>query len=594
MALVATLLSTSLAVRQADTASETVIYLALGALIGVAYSLGTEKFIRAMQHRHIFVRNAMLWLSAVAWLFAAAAVAWVASLIYNQAGGSLEGFDRILGVLIPFVVRADLIVDWAKRVAWALLNMASWTQSAVQMRRLISRASNMKAVVSVNDEVISMAHASHDRQRDLVVSEDRIWTEDADSLVHVSEVLQHFEKLGRVAIYAFGGLVGAIPGAIIWILYALFHGFVSFHNSLYVLGTLYWISIILAPFGAIILIIASTGLLCGVVTLSIVGTVIQFSVYWSTRTVYSMVRIALSQAWAGFPDIKKPNAMPNVQQSPLGPNAGLMAVRAVRHPEEAGAAIAQMGAFLPSDLEFALASWDGKHKDDLSKPIGFSVSRHFMSFRCFRCCFGDNALAASQGKATLSSQAIKTSSQDMGGIREHSSSDVEDGLEGADVPGGMVLSTASVLEDPDIECSQVIKDNETVLILLGRMGLDLRVKSARKRRLSTYYALGMLVHLQVESGGNAWRMHTILELSDAEFDHRIAKFNCIIAEEAKVAIQELISRLRGSSKYRILPTGTPNSNMVPVHVWLRSALLTFLETPSESDGSRGLRHIGLS
>lgn len=603
MALAATLISSTRAIRQQAAndnpeQSQNVIFLGLGALLGVAYSLGTEKYMRAMQHRHIFVRNAMLWLSAVAWLFAVAAVAVVASLIYNQVGGNLEGFDRVFGVLIPFVVRADLIVDWAKRVAWALLNMATWTQGAIQIRRLISRAPAMNNLVSVDDEVTSMTRTDVSRQTDLLIAEDRVWTEDSDSLVRLSELLQHFEKLARVAAYAFVGLIGAIPGALVWITYATYHGTLSFRNSLHGLGTLYWLSVFLAPVGAVILIIASTILLCGVVTLSIVGTMIQFSVYWSTRTVYSMVRIALSQAWAGFPDITKPHAMPNVQHAPTGLNAGSMAVRAVRHPEEAGAAISLMGILLPTDLEFALASWDGTYKGDTSKPkpIGYSVSRHLRVSTYFGTVPDTQKDELTPTASNSASQDVppnptKSTSQHTNVSQRPSSSDADDDLEEENRPAPNGCDHVEQTPAESLDPTPDVKNNETILILLGRLGLDLSVKSARKRRLSTYYALGMLVHLQIESGGNAWRLHNVDELNDDEFEQRIARFNCIIADEAKVSIQELTSRLRGSSKYRVIPTGFPNSRMVPVNVWLRSVLLLFLETESESDGSRRLHSI---
>lgn len=590
--LVATLLRPILFSSQARQSDETetkpnqtVLYLALGAVLGVAYSLGTEKFIRAMQHRHIFVRNSMLWLSAVAWLFAAAAAAWVASLIHNQVGGGLEGFDRVLGVLIPFVVRADLVVDWAKRVAWALLNMATWTQASVQVRRLLARAPRMAALVDVDDEVSALAAVQNSRQADLLSSEDRVWTEDADSLVRVADVLQHFEKLGRVAFYALGGLICAVPGAIVWILYAAFHGAWSFHKSMPVLGCLYWLSIILAPFGALIMLVASAGLLCGVVTLSVVGTIIQFSVYWSMRTVYSMVRIFMSQAWAGFPDITKPHATRNVDQGPPVSNSGKFAIKAIRHPEEAGAAIAQVGSLLPSELEFALASWDGFNPGDKVKPAW--VSRKIFAFTSpsgkKKSSNDTTGPRVQSGKvagkpAEKRGRPKRASSAEDGEDNEHA-----DGENGSSEPDASPDNAA--LEDRE-EVRSGRKENETAIILLGRLGLDLSVKSVRKRRLSTYYAFGMLTHLQVESGGNAWRLRRVEDLPESEFDERIKQLNSIVADEAKIALYELGTRLRGTSKYRVIPTGPPSSRMVSVHSWLRSALLAFLESPAESDGGK--------
>lgn len=58
---------------------------------------------------------------------------------------------------------------------------------------------------------------------------------------------------------------------------------------------------LLAPVSALILVLASAGLRCDVMSLSLVGTVIQFAVFWCTRVVYAMVRITLSQTWAGLP-----------------------------------------------------------------------------------------------------------------------------------------------------------------------------------------------------------------------------------------------------------------------------------------------------
>lgn len=601
MALAATFLSTLAAVRQPQQPSQTLLYLGLGALLGVVYSLGTEKFMRAMHHRHIFVRNAMLWLAAVTWLLAVAVLIWVAANIYAQVGGGLEGFDRVLGVTIPFVVRADLVVDWAKRVSWALLNMLNWTQSTVQVRRLISRAPSMHFVVSVDDDVRTMIRNPQDRQHDLLSSEDRVWTEDADALVRVSEVIQHFEKLGRVACYACACLVLATPSALVWIVYALINGVISLTKSHFVLAALYFISIFLAPLGAIIMILASTGLLCGVVTLSVVGTAVQFAVYWSTRTVYSMVRIALSQAWAGFPHLKKPHAMPNVAQSPPGPNAGTMAVRAIRHPEEAGAAMACMGNLLPSELEFSLGSWDGNHKDHTFKPIGSSLSRHLMSFgNWFHHHIHSPHLPHGHRTHSHTPYTPKTSQTPKRTPRDGPS---PANSNNADTSADASTSGRDENAQADVECAKastkditppepvsaaeesrrVIKDNERILILLGRLGLDLRIKSPRRRRLSTYYALAMLVHLQVESGGNAWRLHDTKEISEADFDERIRSLNCVVADEAKIAIDELSHRLRGSSKYRIIPSGYPNNRMIAVQMWLRLVLLSFLETPSDSD-----------
>jgi len=56
------------ATNAAAAADESIIYLLLAACVGVIYTLGTEKYIRAMLHRHIYVRISMLFLSALCWL----------------------------------------------------------------------------------------------------------------------------------------------------------------------------------------------------------------------------------------------------------------------------------------------------------------------------------------------------------------------------------------------------------------------------------------------------------------------------------------------------------------------------------------------
>lgn len=569
---------TRLSFRQVQHAhmSETLLYLSLGALIGVLYSLGTEKYHRAMQHPHIFIRNAMLWLSAVTWLILALSITWVASRIYIQSQGGLEGFDRVLGVLIPFVVRADLVLDWAKRVAWALLNTSNWTQSSVQVRRLLTRATTMNQIFNLDTEIKKLAKPSSSRINDLTFSEDDIWTQDSESLVSAGQLLSHFEKLGRVALYAFAGLLGAIPGAIIWIFYALVQVIISFRYGTQLLAILYLLSIIFAPVGAIIAMFASAGLLCGVVTLSIAGTIIQYLVYWSTRTVYAMVRIAVSQAWAGFPNLTHPHAMPTIQTTPPTTNAGLFAVRAVRQPEEAGAAIARMGNCLPTELEFALASWDGSVK---KKRVRFQIDilSMFGMFGKRQRDEEDHQTNVVQRKKKESDAKSRTSSGDTLDVIDDDDLAVVSSTESGKIGTGKGFSNRDLH----------IRKNEMALILLGRLGLDLSITCAKKRRLSTYYGLAMLANMQIESGGNAFKLRNLSDMTDSEFDARIENFDSMIANEAKDSSYELANRLRRSSKYKVIPCSEPINRIVPVQIWLKTVLLLFLETPSENDsGSR--------
>lgn len=564
--------------------SQTVVYLSLGALIGVLYSLGTEKFMRAMQHRHIFVRNAMLWLAAITWLHAAAAVAVVASLIYRQSGGGLEGYDRVLGVLLPFVVRADLVVDWAKRVAWALLHMSNWTQAAVQARRLLVRANNMPALVRVDDDVVAMTNTCSTPQQDLQQSEDLVWNADTNSLVRVADILQHFEKLSRIAAYSTAGLILAIPLSVLAMFYAAYLAVVAIRCAHAAEACLYLASIFLAPLAGAILLVASAGMLCGVVALSILGTIIQFAVYWSTRAVYTIVRIAVSHTWARFPYFSKSRAVTNVDKSSSNHPTGSFAVRARRCPEEAGAAIAQMGALLPTELEFALASWDGFHKGDKFRPEWFSKrvlqDLHFTLFED-----GDSTLNGEirvrpkryklPAKITTNTQTVAPSlrrEEPAGVTQPPEISHFEE-----EPPSRQSIQS---LEDAR---KIGVKDDDPALVLLERLGLDLSVRSTRRRRLSTYYAMAMLVSLQVESGGTAWRLQTIHALSEEEIHEKMNTFESSVVEEAKVALHELVSRLSGTSKYRIIPTGPPKNTVVPVQVWLRTALLCFLECPTSNE-----------
>ncbi|PXF41224.1 hypothetical protein BWQ96_09079 [Gracilariopsis chorda] len=575
-----TILSRQQQQQNDPTQSQSVVFLLLGALLGVAYSLGTEKYMRAMRHPHIFVRNAMLWLSAIAWLFAAAAVIWLASRIYNQVDGGLEGFDRSMGVLIPFVVRADLIVDWAKRVAWALINMSTWTQSTVQLRRLLRRAPQMEHAVCVNHDVTDLFRTSESVQSRLLTAENQLWTQDAHSLVHLSELVHHFEKLGRVAVYALAVLVGAIPAALAWLVYAVYQIIICFRCSAHAPALLYTASIMLTPVFAFVLIISSIILLGGVVSLSVVGTIIQFSVYWSTRIAYYMVRVLLSQQWAGFPHLRTLHTMHAVDPDIA---TASMIVRGIRSPAEASIAMAEMGSLLPTELEFSLSSWDGtdKRKGGRLKPISVSISRHVRTLSFIGDFVDRHSSSANSSPPNGNPSASSTANtkETHRSELDTAASSAESGrhnrqLQNADrIPSSIEVHGSEARTD-----EERAKDrNVAILLLMQKLGLDLSVKSGRRRRLSTFYAFAMLVHMQIESGGNAWRLNSVEYLCDSDFKKRISSFSCVIADEASIAVEELSNRLKVSSKYRVVPTGYPSSRMVPVADWLRSALLGFLD-----------------
>lgn len=599
--------------------SQTILYLLLGALLGVAYSLGTEKFMRAMTHRHVFVRNAMLCLAAEVSLLGLATVALVANKIYKQSGEGLEGFDRVLGILIPFVVRADLIVDWARRVASALLSVLTWTQATVQLRRLMFRAATLRQSLTISDTVVQlMPQPGRSPASDLISAEHTLWSEDADSLIHVQQVLDHFAKLGRVASYALAALVIAIPAACVWVVYAIYFTLKYALTGFFVLAVLYFLSIILAFPCAIAVIAVSAGLLFVVVTMSVIGTVIQFAVYWCTRLMYSSVRLALSQTWAGFPVIRIPhshllNSSTHPDLTPVVKDTtqlkGLGLLRALRIPEEAGAAMALLGNQLPTELEFALASWDGKDKGHKSKPFGFSMSRHLISTNCFSSHHvdEDDDDDDEQGEQVVENEkeayharrqrhgSCNMDEEEAGEIQFHENNshfDVEDNedddMKTASETMPMDEQSIVQLDDGPSYTSRQLEQQQPQLLrcesqqeqvrrMLKMIGLDRTMKSPRRRCLSTFYALGMLVNLQIESGGNAWCLHEISCLSEDQFRDRISALNSSVADEAHVAVRELSGRLRTSTKYQVVPSGPPIQRMIPVENWLQSVLLLFLE-----------------
>ena len=119
------------------------------------------------------------------------------------------------------------------------------------------------------------------------------------------------------------------------------------------------------------------------------------------------------------------------------------------------------------------------------------------------------------------------------------------------------------------------KYNDTALILLDCLSLDLSIRSARPRRLSTYYAMTMLLRLQVESVGHTSRLQTIIHLNDEAFDAKLKAIEGSVAEMGRIAVTELLTRLYGSSRYRIISTGPPKNTIVPITAWLRTALPFF-------------------
>lgn len=609
----------------ASSLSQTPLWLSLGVLLGIAYALGTNKYEHAMQVPHLFVRGAMLWLSCASWLGAAVALSFVCYQI-NRQNNSLDGLDRVFSILVPVVVRADLIVDWAKRVMWAVFLMPTWTQGCVALRRILCRSSEIESLIAVDTDVLEIATVcDNDFVNDLDVAENLVWAQGAESLAKFSEMLEHLQKLARVSIYAGFGLVFAIPGAIFWIIYAAYKGYCSWRDHFRRLAILYWISVGFAPIGALVVVFASVVLLVGIVSLSVLGACIQFGVYWSTRIVYSVVRMILGQAWADFPflmlrevpgaaaallssvhlpssiahstraatglpsDAPPPGVPAEIvprnsartaaywQESPTGAlgscdpgfstdaaadsdgnaqtlnqafaNPSRASYRyhgksVTRHPAEAGAAIARVGTFLPTDLEFILASWEGTGIQHAKVPF---VTDH---------------------DKFETKNKIEPKSDGDGVLRQDSSAnwDKQGGREVDKIAGDLAE------EFP----------NGRDAMLLRMLGMDDKVNTPVKRRLSTYYALGMLVQMQLNSGGNSWQLHQdcLLEPAatdlNAFIDFAVSKESRVAAEAAEAVI-ELSERLRAAGKYRFVPVGGRN---IPVDVWIRAVLIALLRDPS--------------
>lgn len=656
--------------------SQTPVWLALGALLGVAYSLGAGKYSSAMTHPHLYVRGAMLWLSCVAWLAAAAALAYVSFKLQQQDDG-LDGTERVFAVLVPAVVRADLIVDWAKRVMWAVFLMPTWTQGCVALRRITRRAAEMEVVLATDLEVMEMADVHDgDFAQDLVAAEESVWAEGAESLVQVNEMLEHFRRLARMSLYAIAGLIGAVPGAVIWISYGTYKGYDAWRNQLRRLAVVYWLSVLFAPIGAIVVLFVSVILLVGIVSLSVAGSLIQFSVYWSTRVVYTLVRAALAEAWAEFPFLMRRDGLPPLISRLLPPNAGAamslvgnrshmhhpghaIATRTLaldhtgpepradrddagdanlmnaaaplphfnsrgsedhssegsvgvtvaprpmrahvhssptpttqcgtpcdvecggksiqhlteggissrdpeddghhpsvlyngrsvaRHPAEAGAAIARAGGLLPTELEFALASWDGV------------TVRHGERFPDFLGAFPS---PDKPNKHTTHDRLQPVADDDSSTVDRSST-----GRRRRRRKRSGSGSSAPVLGSHDV-------------ILMERLGMDDIVDTPRKRRLSNYYSLAMLMQMQVASGGNAWQIRRSYlrapQVADINlFTAEILSYNSVVAVEAAEAVSELSGRLRATARYRVVPSTGRN---IPTDQWLRAVLLALLMDP---------------
>lgn len=546
----------AVAARQAGKADgevDGILWLSLGALVGIFYTLGTEKYLRAMQHRHLYVRMSMLFLAALVWVGAAAALTVICVNIFRHSRpDTVEGFERVLGALIPAVVRADLIVDWARRVSWALMNFRSWTGAMVQFQRVTARAPTLPRL-TLSRDARGVVLAVLTAPVDFAQAENTMWGEDADALVRVKEILKHFQKLARFTLYAVLAFFGAIPAACVWAVYAVFKSLHSAQQGFGGYAVMYAVSILFAPFAALIVLLGSAALVVGVVSLSVVGTLIQFGVYWSTRVMYSMVRAALSEQWAGFP-LGTANR-PKGDAADVGPAAA-------RVPDEAGAAMARMGALFPTELEFALAPWDGSVGGDDKRADKVD---HLVE---------DDDKSLSEKKQNDDPEdgaggGLYTLVPVVSGSRRTSSSGSEPGT-GGKAPPAVILAAAGAIR---------VSARERHLALMARLGLDAAADTRRKRRLSTYYMLGMFVHMQVESGGKAWCLEQVPELRGDAFRSRLDAFDSFVVTEAAEAGDELADRLRRMSKYRIVHSGSENEDLVPVKQWIRALLLFLLDTP---------------
>jgi hypothetical protein len=357
--------------------SQTPLWLSLGVIFGAAYSLSADHYSRAQTHNHLYVRAAMLGLSCATWLASASAIGFICYRIRLQNPNGLDGLERMFSVLIPVVVRADLIVDWGKRVTWLLFLAPTWTQSCVSLRRIMRRAGDMAPLLDVDADVEAIARGGgateDDFTADMVKVEDAVWGDGAESLVRISEILEHMRKLSRVSMYAAVGFVGAVPGAVVWVGYAAYKGVHAWRKSLRRLAILYWVSVVFSPIGAVVAMFVSAFAFVGIVSLSVVGALVAFAVHWSTRLVYSVLRMGLVQLWADFPFLMRREGA----VASLIANAERIQTHVIELPGQIGKQVVE----LPGIVGKQVKELPG-HLEALGEHIGSRVervSRHAVS-----------------------------------------------------------------------------------------------------------------------------------------------------------------------------------------------------------------------
>lgn len=239
-----------------------------------------------------------------------------------------------------------------------------------------------------------------------------------------------------------------------------------------------------------------------------------------------------------------------------------------RHPDEAGAAIGHMGVLLPTELEFTLASWNGMQ-------LRNGDIRNY----AYRWREG--------GGRTLPSPPPPSSGDDADPPRLF---DADPSL-AVFADGSPSVSTGSPAASGDRVASSVSRSSWTGPRRFGRrdqrymfrLGLDGKVDTPAKRRLSTFYSLGMLVQLQSSSGGNSWQLaSTALRTPAAtEVDYFVAvivRMRSTVALEAAEACLELGDRLLSTPRYRTVPS---SGRTVNTGIWLRAVLLTILAEPGK-------------
>lgn len=245
-----------------------ILYLSLGALMGICYVLGTEKYLRVIQHRHLYVRLSVLLLAPYIWLHSVFGLSVICLSIFHRTPDRVEGFERVLGVLVPAVVRADIIIDWAHRLSWALVSCRSWTGGMVQFQRVVARAPTLHCL-TLSDESGKLVDAVLKAPADFAQAESTIWSEDAADLVR--DVRKHFPKLASVifhgALEILRAYVAAGMGGLHLAQQGSWFGAVSFA-----------VLVLLSPLPALIVLVGSSGVVV-VVTLSFVGTLIRLYMY---------------------------------------------------------------------------------------------------------------------------------------------------------------------------------------------------------------------------------------------------------------------------------------------------------------------------